>query len=64
MGHKQCLKKMREHIWCDCILDDLVELKQLRKLLSKYMVKDLCRKLAKDNKAISEIVKQVYGDKK
>ncbi len=64
MAHKLCIEKMKEHIWCDCILDDLAETKKLRKLLSKYMLKDLCRKLAKDDKALSKIVQQVYGDKK
>ena len=62
MAHKKCLKKMREHMWCDCINDDLEELKIVRKLLSKYVVKDLCRKLAKDDKAIQKIVQRIYGD--
>lgn len=64
MAHKQCLKKMRKHIWCDCINDDLEELKTVRKLLSKYRVKNLYMKLAKDAKSIQKIVEQVYGDLK
>jgi len=64
MAHKQCLKKMQEHVRCDCINDDLKELKIVRKLLSKYIVKNLCMKLAKDTKSITKIVKQIYGDLK
>ena len=62
MAHKQCLKKMRKHIWCDCINDDLKELKVLRKLASKYRIKCACMKLSRDDKSLNEIVKQVYGD--
>jgi len=64
MAHKQCVKKMRKYIWCDCINDDLEELKQIRKLLSKYRIKNFCMELAKDTKAIEKIVNRIYGGKK
>ena len=64
MAHKKCLKKMREHIYCDCINDDLDDLKRLRKLISTYMIKDACMKLAKNRKAIQKLVRQIYGGKK
>lgn len=64
MAHKKCLKKMRKHIWCDCINDDLEELKKLKKLIAKRMIKNICKTLASDGKAIRKLVETVYGEKR